>query len=199
MTQITPQLVEEQINEYIVAHSGFEKTRAYLSVSHLTECPRRVVREFREGFRIDEHTQRMCYAGYEQEDNLRELLIGLGLIDQVNVEVVAPFDERLKGHMDGVGHNYVIELKSVSTIAWGKILKKGKPSYKHFAQVQMYMRYSGLHSALVIYRNRETYEHKVFEVGYNEALAAKMEGKARMILAAIDNRTLPECECGHCG
>lgn len=195
----TPQYLLNRITEYIVGHSGFETRRDYLSLSHLSECPRKIVREFRDGFTVEAHTHHMAYAGYEHERNLLAMLRDMEMLEQVNVEVVAPFDARLRGHMDGTLDGNVLELKSVSQRQFDKVANKGtKVLWKHFVQVQMYMHYSGLRRALVIYRNRETYEHMVIAVTYLEGQALKFEEKAREILRAIDEDRLPECECGHC-
>lgn len=197
--QPTPQSLVKRINEYIVSHSGFETRRDYLSMSNLSECPRRIVQEYRDGFKVEAYTHHMAFAGYEHERNMIGMLTDLGVLDQVNVEVTAPFDSRLRGHLDGVCGGDVIEIKSVSRKQFDKVAEKqDKVLWKHYMQVQMYMRYSGLRRALVIYRNRETYEHMVIAVPYSEVQSHKFEEKAKDILLAIDEERLPECECGKC-
>jgi len=199
MNPKNPKFLLVRIQEYIAQHSGFEPRRDYLSMSHLSECPRKIVEEYFNGYQIDEHTHRMAFAGYEHEMSLVAMLRVLGMLETEQVEVVAPFDPRLRGHMDGVWEDSVIEIKSVSRTQYEKISKKqDKVLWKHFIQVQMYMHYSGLHRALVFYRNRETYEHMIISVGYHPDMALKFEEKARMILEAIDENRLPECECGKC-
>lgn len=200
MKNPTPPLYGTKIDEYITMHSGFEEHRDYLSMSHLSECPRKIVREMREGFTVEEHTHRMAYAGYEHERNVIFMLHEMGLIDRVNVEVVAPFDSRLRGHLDGIWGNVVIEIKSLSHKNFEKMIQKDKNRalWKHFVQVQMYMRYSGLKEAVVIYRDRETYEHHVIGVPFIERQAFMFEEKAKRILGHLDADELPKCECGMC-
>lgn len=193
----TPKEVENLINEHMVLHSRFEEKRDYLSISHISECPRRIYDEFLNGFEVSDMTHRMCYAGYQQEESIRDILITHGLIQQINVEVKA-IDTRFMGHMDGLNNEYVIEIKSVSSRKWDNILKKNKCLWKHFVQVQLYMRYAHRNQAIVVYRNRETYEHKVFIVQYKKPLADSFEKKAFMILDCIDQKTPPICECGRC-
>lgn len=195
----TPQYVLKKINDHIVEHSGFETHREYLSVSHISECPRKVAREFRDGFSVESHTHHMCYAGYEHEQNMLKMLGDLEMLEQTGVEVVSPFDERLRGHMDAVWDGNVIEIKSVSRNVFDKVAKKtDKALWKHFVQVQLYMRYSGLRRALIIYRCRETYQHMVIAVPYIEHQAVKFEEKAEFILRKLDAGELPDCECGMC-
>jgi len=199
MNEKNPKYLLTKIIEYITENSGFELKRSYISISHLSECPRKIVREYLDGFTLEEHTHRMAYAGYESEDNMKNMLRLLGFLETENVEVVAPFDERLRGHLDGVWEDSVIEIKSVSRRQFDKIVQKtDRIPWKHYVQVQMYMRYSGLGRALVFYRNRETYEHMVIAIPFNGPQALKFEDKAKHILAAIDDGRLPECECGKC-
>src|SRR3972149_10017116 len=153
--------VQNKINEYIIENSGWEPTRQYLSISHVSGCPLRAVREYRDGFSIDSNTHRMCFAGYEQEKSIREMLIKTGVITQVGIEVVAPFDARLRGHVDGVsGTTALIEIKSISTRKWEKLIRDNRAFYEHFTQCQLYMLYGGWKETVIVYRNRETYEHK---------------------------------------
>lgn len=199
MNNQSPKHILNSIIEYIEKYSGFETRRDYVSISHLSECPRKIVREFLDGFSVEEHTHRMAFAGYESERNVKAMLRELGYLEREDVEVVAPFDERLRGHLDGIWEENVIELKSVSHIQFEKVRKKtDRVLWKHYVQVQMYMHYSGLRNALVFYRDRESYEHMVIAVPYNEVKALEFERKAKNILLAIDDNRLPECECGRC-
>lgn len=191
--------METAIDSYIEEHSGFETRRNYLSMSHLSDCPRQIVREYRNGFAVSEHTHRMAYAGYEMETAIKSLLMALGAIEYDSLEVIADFDQRLIGHVDGLTQNgTVIEIKSVSKTQFAKLLEKGRALYKHFCQVQLYMHYGKVKEALIVYRCRDTYEHKVFQVPYNKKVADELQEKAQMILRHIDAGTLPECTCGEC-
>ena len=190
--------ITNKINDHIIKNSGWEPTRNYLSISHISGCPRRAVFEYKNGFKVEEGTHRMCYAGYEQEKSVKDILIQTGIIQRVNVEVVAPFDERLRGHLDGANVEAVIEIKSVSSRKWEKLQREGRAFYEHFVQCQLYMRYGGWRKAFVVYRNRETYEHKTVEILYNASKAQEFELKAKIILDAIDGGELPDCTCGRC-
>ena len=200
MNTITPLDLEEHIQRYMAVNSGFEHTRPYLSISHVAGCPHRAAREFRDGFEENPEVLRMCYAGYDQERSVRSILLALGVLQSFEVtHVVAPFDKRLQGHPDGITTDgQVIEIKSVSRKKFERIQNDGRALFEHFAQVQLYLRYANLLSALIIYRCRETYEHSVFEISYNPTQADKLEEKAKRILQALDASTLPACECGKC-
>lgn len=195
----TPKFILNKITEYIAEHSGFEPRRDYLSISHISECPRRIVCDYLDGYPITAHTHHMAYAGYEHERSILGMLTDMAMISEVNVEVAAPFDARLRGHMDATMGGNILEIKSVDDRKWRKVIEKSdRVLWKHFVQVQLYMRYSSMRNAFVIYRNRATYEHMVIGVPYIEPQAEKFELKARHVLQAIDDNRLPECECGHC-
>lgn len=200
---IDTRTMENRINAYITVNSGLDQHRDYLGISKIASCPRRAVKEFLYGITAaSEETHRMCFCGYEQEERIRTMLISVQLMDPASQyrEVVAPFDSRLRGHIDGatLHGDALIEIKSVSQNKFSKVMGTGRSIYDHFIQVQLYMRYSHLHHTFIFYRNRETYEHKVIRVPYKADQAEKFEAKAKMILSCIDREELPACECGHC-
>jgi hypothetical protein len=189
--------LENKINSYIAEHSNFDERRDYLGISHVSGCQRRAYTNYINGMSIDENTRRMSFAGYEQEQSIRTMLNGV--IHDNGKEVIAGFDKRLRGHVDGVTVDYdLIEIKSVTVKKFQKIIETGKALHEHFAQCQLYMRYGSIQKGFIIYRCRETYEHKVFQIPYLEQIAEKLEEKARRILTAIDSKTPPPCECGYC-
>jgi hypothetical protein len=201
MTIDTRQM-ETRIGAWIVANSGLDQHRTYLGISKIASCPRHAVKEYLYGIpAADEQTYRMCFAGYEQELSIRKMLIETNMMVEASLykEIVAPFDNRLKGHIDGLTPwEDLIEIKSVSAKKFAKVIETGRSIYDHFIQIQLYMRYGGMRQAFIFYRNRETYEHKVIRVPYKPEQAEKFEAKAKMILSFIDREELPACECGHC-
>lgn len=186
-----------QINQYMHVHSHFDRLRDYLGISQVAGCPRRAYSNYVEGYVADEAAYRMSFAGYEQEQSMRSML-GDQLVE-INRELVAPFDNRLRGHIDGsLRARVLVEFKSVSVRKFETVSKTGKALTDHFHQCQLYMRYGSYVNGLIIYRCRETYQHAVIEVHYYPSIAQHLEEKARMILDAIDQKIPPDCECGYC-
>lgn len=185
----------------IVIGSNLDNHRDYLGISKIFDCPRKAYIEYMDGIGdIDEATHRFCYAGYEQERSVISLLqqAGIGCLDS-GLEVTAPFDNRLRGHIDGVTNdNELLEIKSLTVDKFRRVNADGRALFKHFVQVQLYMRYGGWKQAFIVYRCRETYEHFVVSVPYHEHRAEYFERKARTILDAIDAGVPPHCECGKC-
>jgi hypothetical protein len=187
------------IKQYMQDNSGLDQHRNYLGISKISECPRKVVNEYFHGIEPSEQAYRMCFAGYEQEDSVKKMLLPVLRNEGAVHEVIAGFDSRLRGHTDGetVDGN-LLEIKSVSTSKFNKVSQTKRVLQNHYQQIQLYMHFGGWKSAWVVYRCRETYEHIVIKVAYNQNIAMALEEKAKRILRYIDEGTTPPCECGNC-
>lgn len=191
--------ISNALTQQIAIRSGLDRHRDYLGISKVGDCPRQAVREFFNGVTVTTDAHRMCFAGYEQETSIIELLAQQNIAWAFGQEVVAPFDSRLRGHIDALtGDGDLIEIKSVSTDKFNIVNQLREPLRKHYIQVQLYMRYGRWQRTHVIYRCRETYEHIVLCVAYSDSKAAKYEQKAKLMLDAIDRHELPACECRRC-
>jgi hypothetical protein len=198
---------QNKIEEHIRAHSGLEMKRDYLGISQVGKCPRQVVREYLHG-KTEPSLQahEMCYAGYLFEQDVMRRLYEIGvayvpaLEGQGQKEVVAPFDERLRGHIDGeTVDGDLLEIKSVSRAKFEKVKSTHMAFTEHFSQVQLYMKYGPWKKCWIVYVCRETMEHHVVRVPYVHTHAVKMEIRAQRMLAWIDQGILPACECRNCG
>lgn len=106
-------LLQSKIDEHLMQHSGLEQKRDYLGISAIGRCPRQVVREYLNGkgeMSLRDH--QMCYAGYLFERDMMMRLREIGVAKTpipgpspeageggAGYEVVAPFDQRLRGHV----------------------------------------------------------------------------------------------------
>lgn len=192
-------LLQQQINEYIAANSRFEPRRAYLGMSKIGDCPRRVTRELLHRLIPTDEIHRMSYTGYDQEASILKMLVEARIALPYKRELVSQFDERLRGHIDAVTvENDLLEIKSLSSLKFQRVDQTRRIHPRHYVQVQLYMRYGGYRQALVVCRNRDTYEHLLFRIAYDPAQAENYEQKAKRILAAWDEKLILPCECGHC-
>lgn len=199
-------LLQEAIDHYFVEHSGLEEKRDYLGISSIGRCSRQTVREYLQGkSELTLRDHQMCYAGYLFERDAMRRLVDMGvatvpaLEGQQQTEVVADFDDRLRGHVDGeTVDGELLEIKSVNRAKFEKVKTTHMPLNEHHAQVQLYMKYGPWKTCWVVYVYRETLEHHVVKVSYLHTQAIKFELKAKRLLAFIDNEMWPACECGYC-
>lgn len=194
-------LIENQLQIIIENESGLDQHRDYLGISKVAECPRRTYHEFFDGVALTPEAHRFCYAGYFMERDIWRMLIDAGIAkpETNGLEVVSGWNPDFRGHIDGLTVDHeLLEIKSVSDIKWKKIQESDRSIFRHYCQVQLYMKYLGIKTAYIIYRNRETFEHKVFLISYRRDMAEKFEQRAKDLFRAIETKTPPACECGYC-
>jgi len=204
---------QDKIDEHLRTHSGLEAKRDYLGISAIGKCPRQVVREYLHGkSELTLQAHQMCYAGYLFEQDVMRRLVEMGVAappptpphlgtdgEGSQIEVVANFDNRLRGHVDGeTVDGELLEIKSVNRLKFDKVKATHMALTEHFAQVQLYMKYGPWKKCWVVYVCRETMEHHVVKVTYLHTQGIKFEMKAQRILAHIDSGILPRCECQYC-
>jgi len=200
------QTFQRRIEEHLVQHSGLEPKRDYLGISAIGKCPRQVVRDFLYGKgELSLQAHQMCYAGYLFEHDVMRRLSDIGVANVPalegthQTELVADFDPRLRGHVDGETiDGDLLEIKSVNRRKFDEVKQTHLALTEHFARIQPYMKYGPWKVCWIVYVCRETLEHFVVKVSYLHTQAIKYELKAQRILAFIDNEMLPPCECRWC-
>ena len=131
------------------------------------------------------------------------------MLIRVNKELTASFDDRYKGHIDHeLADGTLVECKSVT---WAKFLKLQDwktAADNHIPQVQAYMRHGEYEHAVIIYvprdidyneyRTARQFPFYVVDVKKDNWLGARLEVKARKVLAAMDAKEPPQCTCKRC-
>lgn len=175
--------------------------RAYLGMSALGQCPRKLYDDLVRGRTApDLRGRRLFHEGYLHEADVVRRLQRAGIaVHEAQPEVVAEFDARLRGHVDGrLCDGSLLEVKSVYGEKFYRIVREGAPGF-HRAQVQAYMRWGGYPRAWIVYKNRENGDLWMVLEMRDGMFGDALERKARAILAAVDGRKgLPPCECGRC-
>ena len=176
------------------ANSGLE-VRSYLGMSRIGACSRKLYREMYQGRSWTTQDHLYCHLGYLFEQSI------LDRLKAIDPDLLGPsrefkdFADRFKGHSDGSWDGDLLEIKSVVDT---KMPTNGRVPHLHFWQVQTYMKYGGYKKAQIIYVARDTGNLNVVPVRFNEKIAEMACLKAATILEAVDNRQIPECECGWC-
>lgn len=192
--------IDKKVQAYIQAHSGYDVKRDYLGMSGIGRCSRELYDKFFNPTQPTDEIYRGCYLGYLWEDEMKDVLEGAGIYKQNSErELIAPFDARFVGHTDGeTKDGNLVEIKSVTSRALERVKQEGRIKREHFAQVQTYMRFGEYFQTLVALVSRDPLEFYFVTVPRVESVGLKMEEKARNVLAAIDAKLRPACECGYC-
>lgn len=193
-------MLDELLMVDLRQHSGLEDRRGYVGISNVTKCIRRAYFDLTFGQVMSDDAHRMCYAGYLFERDMLARLVRMDFArPSGHRQVVAGFDARVCGHTDGeCVTGDLLEIKSVSVKKYELILQNQRPLHEHNDQVQLYMRYGGYQQAYIIYVCRETLAHKSFIVQYDADRALSCEAKLMRLVAALDAKIPPACECGRC-
>ena len=205
--------VNALIDEALVTRNRHETPRDYLGGSRIGEpCARKLVYEVThtakdEGKDFDGAILRIFDAGHQFEALSIRWLRGAGFDLRTERADGGQFGfeaagGKLRGHIDGVivtgpdvGLNWpaLWEHKALGSKSWNDLVKRGlalsKPVY--FAQVQLYMGYLDLQTALVTALNKDTeaLHHELVPVDL--AQVQRLSDKAVDILRAAEAGELP--------
>lgn len=176
--------------------------RNYLGMSSIGNCSRRQYFDMKNGWRAMPRPslKRLFHEGHLHEQDLLARLQQAGyVVDLYQMELVAPFDARFRGHIDGVlDSGTLLEIKSVNDEKFIIVQELGALA-EHRAQCQCYMRYGSFADALIIYKQRSYGELYLVMLKLDEGEGRLLEAKAQMILKAVDGKgPLPACSCGRC-
>ncbi|SFC90375.1 PD-(D/E)XK nuclease family protein [Tropicimonas isoalkanivorans] len=196
------------LDDALVAERAGQRPRDYLGASRIGEpCARRLVYEVTHtppdpGKELEGRSLRIFAAGHVFEDlAIRWLrLAGFDLRTQTREGGQFGFETaggRIRGHVDGVivagpevGLAWPVlwEHKALKASSWSDTAKKGvrlsKPVY--FGQMQIYMAYLGLGSALFTALNKDSCELYHEHVPFDPATAQELSDKAVAVLRAAD-------------
>lgn len=211
--QTTSDRVNALVDDALVARNRRQRPRDYLGGSRIGEpCARKLVYEVThttkdEGKDFDGAILRIFDAGHQFEALSIRWLRGAGFDLRTERADGGQFGfeaagGKLRGHIDGVivagpdvGLNWpaLWEHKALGSKSWNDLVKHGlalsKPVY--FAQVQLYMGYLELETALVTALNKDTQalHHEV--VPFDPTQAQALSDKAVDILRAAEAGELP--------
>lgn len=197
--------LKEKLLQLTYSMCGHEDGINYLGMSYIGACPRFALKKMTNGLPELGMAQAIkFYEGYLAERDMLARLDTLGLLLETKKEdreVVASFDPRFAGHIDGILSNGdLLEIKSLyDDENCAQIMREGVPTL-HRWQVQAYMRYHRMNfkRAQIIYKSRATGKIWVCTVDRNDNMGRMIELRAKSILKHKDENTTPDCECGRC-
>ena len=202
--------VKNKMLEFVRANSGIEQKRDYLGMSQIGRCPRMLYRWIVEGKGDASDAAHLnCISGYMLEDKMLWILAGAGLLgskawatlpkDDANREIVAPFDNRFRGHIDGeMFDGTLLEVKTFNADDYNRVTRTNQLPKPYIWQVQAYMRYGDYDETLMVLVCRDPFTFWTMTLKCDDRIGAAIDERARMILSALDDGRIPVCACGRC-
>jgi len=188
--------LRKELERWTAQNCGHDSERRYLGMSQIWRCPADLYDVVLNGQpEVSLRDGQRFYEGYLHERDMVARLQAVGLYEACG-ELVAPWDERVRGHPDGIIGGDLLEIKSVWTAQFEEVRRSNRALQSHYEQIQLYLLYGDWERAIVIYKNRETGELRPIVVWPHVATQERLEEKARQVLEAVDCGERPECECG---
>lgn len=192
----------QAIEAYWKQRGEAEPSRGYLGASSIgRECSRELWYSFRKCSKpeFDGRLYRLFDRGHKEEFRFVEELRGIGCevhefdADGNQFEVI-DCDGHFKGHTDGAALGiieapktwHLLEMKTASNKLFNKVKDKGVEAEKpeHFAQMQVYMKGTGLTRALYMVVNKDNDELYTERLRYDAKKAQAIIDKAQSIINA---------------
>ncbi len=194
-TRMTALELRTALEDWTAQNCGLE-TRDYLGMSTVGKCPAEMYyRATGSGPDGRFEVARYCYEGLLHQEDLIQRLKAMHLYEPAP-ELVASFDDRVRGHPDGIVDGRVMDIKSVTRDTFYQVKQSQRAPDEHYAQVQCYMLYGKFREAILLYKCRETGKIWPLYVLAQEGAQRRIEEKIKRVLAAIDRGVPPACECG---
>lgn len=176
-------------NRYRTGHGG----EPYLGMSQISKSEDDLLAMIQgQGWQPTEEDHLRLRLGHVFEAVVEGLLFEAGLVEEDviygdELEVVAAFDERFRGHIDGYFPcGALLEIKSTYQSKLDYLMKQKRLPSRVYEQVQMYMAHGRFDEAYVVYIARDTGRMWVFYVRPNPVVQQKLNAKAKRVLARFD-------------
>ena len=200
MRPLDARTLQQRLVRYTIENSGHESARDYLGMSQIYRDEDELVAMMSSGvqWRPEARDHLRLYCGYLFEDDIKERLVRAGLCTEKGAaerEVVATFDERFRGHLDGViKDGSLLEIKSTFEDKLDRIRRDRRLPRAHYEQLQMYLFHGGFaergKTGFVVYVARDTGSLYVREVRPSDHVIEKLNDKAVRVLSRVDRQQL---------
>lgn len=185
---LTAMSIAARITDHLIETGGHEQ-RFYLGMSQISRPEEALVQEMLTGTPTPGTDDRLRLAmGYHFERLMLERLHAMHLLRTApRRELVAAFDERFRGHIDGeFSDGSLLEIKSITEQKRQHIRDTRKLPAYHFQQVQLYLHHGGYDRAHVVYVARDSGQVLVKTLYAVPDVARELNDKARRVLARYD-------------
>lgn len=167
---------------------------------------------------LEPRVKRILDSGISSHDRIARYFAGITVAKEL------PFvdeEHRIRGQCDALIYIppdlnadlagfHVVEIKTTNEMEFDRIKHAGHPREDHVLQCMIYMwgirrfyRHIEPRSGIIYYENRNTLEHLLFDVGYEEARLRPLLNQVKTMLAEVRQGRLPQQQepvehCSYC-
>lgn len=193
---MNPKEFQQAIINFTVQHSGWEKRRAYIGLSGISDCEAIIYERYFHGQQTPSvDAQLTTRLSYELEEDLILRLAEMGIYTPAKPIMLE--GGLVQGHPDGlIGQDY-LEITTVPLEEHFPL--DGRIGRKKYWQVQAYLHYGGPNFCHVMFLARATGAICTVGVRYQPSIGRLIEERVERLVQAVKDRQRPACTCGRCG
>jgi CRISPR/Cas system-associated exonuclease Cas4 (RecB family) len=192
----------EKLDKYMIARAikeDEEYKKTALSPTDALQCPRKVYYRWHKfkGGEPDARTCRVFSLGDSIHERWQKILEDMKI--QLKSEYYIDTEYKgvpIHGYIDSVciidKNTYIVELKSQKDWMYGKKDYLLTAKEEHIGQVQMYMHFTGIHKAIIMYENKNDSTLKEFHIDYDKELSIKILEDFVKLYSQINLNELPD-------
>ena len=191
----------EKLDKWMIARAIKENTeyqKTALSPTDALQCPRKVYYRWHK-FKASEPDARTCRV-FTLGDSIHERW--QKIMEDMKIQLKSEYyiDTQYKGvpihgYVDSIcvidRETYIVELKSQKDWMYGKKDYLMEAKEEHIGQVMMYMHFTGIPKAIVMYENKNDSTLKEFHIDYNQTLALKILDDFVLLYTDINLNQVP--------
>lgn len=174
--------ITEKLEAYTAAHSNFDTSRDYISMSHASSTVEEMINTYKNGFEDSLKIRLRCYKGYQMEKDLVDRIVRTFPAQVTLHQELTAFGGIVKGHPDFNFDLYPGDVKAVP-------LEEHLPGYKLprrvYSQVQAYMLYGKQSKALVVYEARDSGKLQHYWIEANPKFQKEIDDKFRTVIKEL--------------
>ena len=150
-------------------------------------CPLKVYYIYKYGPKVTKRSMRFTNLGVALHDFILRGFAENGYAVEVPFELVINPEVRIRGRIDALGVDHVLELKTTSNLP-------SEPYKNHVRQVTLYMKATGRKRAFILYVTRNDLRRRIFEVPFTKRNYEDAVNYVLRLHDSLKNDTPPDPE-----
>lgn len=188
--------VRDKLLEITRQDCGLTDGKHYLDMGRLGECPRKLAWEIVHGNGVTDDIKTRLYKARQMEADLQLRLSKLFGKIYSGPRTLYGCDDEVVGHTNGeISPNILVKIKSVPD---DEALPNGRTPNNHYWTTQGLMHFGHFNSCIIIYESRASGRIQTYSYVYAPAIGRQCQIKAELVIRAVSEGRLPDCQCGRC-